>query len=95
LLWEHHWSYTITVSKEDALAASPEDYVAFLDEVVSTADANLFGLIFDDGTGVTYYGCDPINTVYGTIDNDGQSIDPYGFISPNDDGTYAFVAFTD
>ncbi|WP_298031525.1 hypothetical protein [uncultured Dysosmobacter sp.] len=89
-------SRTITVSKDDALAASPEDYAAFLDHIaLSSGRIELYGLIFDDGTGVTYYGCSASNAVYGEITYKGVSVTPYGYIASNDDGTYAYVEYED
>ena len=90
----------ISVSKEDALSSSAEDYATFLAERVERSK-NLdlytsYTLLFDDGTGIIYYGCDPINSEYGTIDAEGSEIlDPLGTICPNDDGTYTYIDFSE
>lgn len=87
-------SRVIKVSKEDALNASTDDYAEFLDRVVMGSGHNeLYGLIFDDGTGVTYYGCSPSNAVYGKITYRGVSVEAYGYILPNEDGTYSYVEY--
>lgn len=89
------WSRVETVSKEDALAASASDYADFVSERLPSFRAELFGLIFDDGTGITYYGCDPSNAVYGTVTYRGTSVEAYGFIVPNEDGSYSYVPYSD
>lgn len=88
-------SSTIIVSKQDALAASEDDYAAFISARLSPRKnyEELFGLLFNDGTGVTYYGCDASNAVYGQITYKGVSIEAFGYIAPNDDGTYTYNAY--
>lgn len=88
-------SRTITVSKEDALAASADDYAAFVSGRLPLGKNNLelFGMVFDDGTGITYYGCSASNAVYGRITSKGVSVDASGYISPNEDGTYSYVEY--
>lgn len=88
-------SRTITVSKEDALAASVDDYAVFVSDRLPLGKNNLelFGIVFDDGTGVTYYGCSASNAVYGRITSKGVSVEASGFISPNEDGTYSYVEY--
>lgn len=88
-------SRTITVSKEDALAASADDYAAFVSGrlLLGKNNLELFGMVFDDGTGITYYGCSASNAVYGRITSKGVSVDASGYISPNEDGTYSYVEY--
>lgn len=85
----------ITVEKAAAQAASAEDYAAFLSDRVSPCFAEAYALRFDDGTGVIYYGCDPSNATYGTMDYKGVILDAIGIIVPNEDGSYSYEEFTD
>lgn len=88
------WSRVETVSKENALAASESDYAEFVSERLQSFQAELFGLVFDDGTGITYYGCDPANAVYGRISYRGTSTEAYGFIMPDENGSYSYVPYS-
>lgn len=87
--------HTIKVDKSAALEASEEDYAEFISERLESSFAEAYALIFDDGTGVLYYGCDPSNAVYGTMRYNGTLIEGYGFLLPNDDGTYSYKAYSD
>lgn len=89
----------IYVNKADAEAASQDDYKEFLDELLYDARVfwkmELFGMVFEDGTCVTYYGCDPNNAVYGKAGYGGACAEPYGYIQPNDDGSYSYVEYSE
>lgn len=82
----------ITVEKDAAQAASSEDYAAFLSDRVSPCFAEAYALRFDDGTGVIYYGCDPSNAIYGTMDYKGAILEMLGSIRPTDIGVYEYVS---
>lgn len=88
---------TISVNKETAMNISAEAYTTFIEKRLKDVadDCELFGIIFEDGTGVTFYGCDPSNAVYGEIDEKGNPVNSYGYILPNDDGTYTYDAYDD
>lgn len=87
--------YSITVSKEDALAATSDQYSDFLEDRVKVkkGHAESYSILFGDGTGVIFFGCDPANAQYGKTDYYGGVSEAYGFIVPNDDGTYAYQEF--
>ena len=89
------WSRVATMEKSAAQEADADQYAAFVSEVLPSFRAELFGLIFDDGTGITYYGCDPSNAVYGKISYYRTSIEAHGVIAPNADGTYSYIAYSD
>lgn len=91
--------YTITVQKADALAATPEEYADFLSQRVTSAKssglAECYTMKFEDGTGVIYYGADPINANYGLVDETGSIIEPYGAIIVDDNNIYSYEPFDD
>lgn len=92
-------TYTITVQKPDALAATADEYSEFLSQRVETAKslglAESYTMRFEDGTGVIYYGADPNNAQYGLVDENGGIVEPYGAVVPLDDGSYSYVPFDD
>lgn len=87
---------SITVNKEDALAAPAEDYAAFTDRINAyKGTIETYTLRFGDSTGVVYYGADPSNANYGSIDDTGSIVEPYGAIIPDESGSYSYLPFDD
>lgn len=85
----------ITVEKSAALEAGMDMYLDFLEDRVSPCFAEAYALHFTDGTGVLYYGCDPSNAVYGSMDYSGTMLESWGVICPAEDGTYYYQPYTD
>ena len=85
---------TICITKSDALEATAEEYSDFLTERVSKSYGEAFAIVFEDGTGVTYFGCDPANAVYGVVYTNGLPIEASGYIIPGEDGTYSYVSYS-
>lgn len=86
----------IAVTKEDAKAASVEDYAAFLAERVDGSGYNWWTVFFDDGTGIQYVGSMTYAAQYGMVSaSDGTMVEPYGNVVPDDDGGYIYQSFDD
>lgn len=85
----------ISIEKAAALEASQDMYSEFLENRLSSSFAEAYALRFDDGTGVLYYGCDPSNAVYGSMDYKGTILEAWGMILPAEDGTYFYQPYTE
>lgn len=86
---------SIYIDKESAVEAGDDAYAEFISERlnVKAGYAESFTINFEDGYGIIYYGCDPINAQYGITGYKGSMMEAYGYISPNDDGTYRYISF--
>lgn len=90
----------IAVPKDDALAITSEDYAAFLSARVEKLNQSgqyaSYTIVFDDGTGIIYYGCDPINNGYGAVDDEGSEIiEPFGCVFQDENGSYSYISFSE
>lgn len=85
----------IYIDKSAAVAAGDDAYSVFLSNRLKIKHGHVetFTINFEDHTGIIYYGCDPINAQYGKTDSRGNMLEAYGYIMPNDDGTYHYVGY--
>lgn len=80
----------IEIGKEDALSASMEEYLEFLSQRVEDSGYNWWTVCFDDGTGLVYTGSLTYAVEYGALNSDGTMSCGYGYLMPEDDGTYSY-----
>lgn len=89
------WHRYIEVKKSDALNTSGEDFADFVAKKIDGADAMWYTIVFDDGTGIVFAGCNPLLAEYGKLDTSDMTMaEAKGIICQTDDGTfYSYTAF--
>ena len=86
----------IEINKIDAISTSMEEYLDFLSQRVEDSGYNWWTVCFEDGTGLVYTGSLIYAVEYGTLDSsDGTIAYGYGYLAPEDDGTYTYHSYTD
>lgn len=84
---------SISLTKDDARAATPEDFTEFARDVVDDSGFNWWTVIFDDGTGIVFNGSSILNPEYGKVARDGTVYEAYGALFFGDDDLYSYAKY--
>lgn len=80
----------MSISKAEMKNITQEQYSEFVSSKVSDSGYNWFTILFEDGTGITFAGCDTIFQDYGTMDEEGCISELIGHIELKD-GVYTYT----
>ena len=70
----------LTVDKDSVKNLSDQDFDSFIETEIAGKEYNWFTIMFNDGTGIIFTGCDTTLPVYGKVDKEGMLEKPIGYI---------------